>query len=35
MIDLYLLHWRGRFPLDETVEGFERLKRDGSGGRGR
>ncbi|MDT5210223.1 MAG: hypothetical protein QOF67_2638 [Mycobacterium sp.] len=21
-IDLYLLHWRGRAPLDETVEGF-------------
>ena len=29
MIDLYLLHWPGRFPLAETVEGFERLKRDG------
>jgi diketogulonate reductase-like aldo/keto reductase len=29
MIDLYLLHWRGTVPLAETVEGFERLKRDG------
>jgi aryl-alcohol dehydrogenase-like predicted oxidoreductase len=28
-IDLYLLHWRGTYPLAETVEGFERLKRDG------
>jgi diketogulonate reductase-like aldo/keto reductase len=28
-IDLYLLHWRGRFPLAETVEGFEALRRDG------
>jgi diketogulonate reductase-like aldo/keto reductase len=28
-IDLYLLHWRGSYPLVETVDGFERLKRDG------
>ncbi|HUF45813.1 MAG TPA: aldo/keto reductase [Aestuariivirgaceae bacterium] len=28
-IDLYLLHWRGSYPLTETVEAFERLKRDG------
>lgn len=28
-IDLYLLHWRGTVPLAETVEAFERLKRDG------
>ncbi len=28
-IDLYLLHWRGQFPLDETVSGFERLRTDG------
>ena len=28
-IDLYLLHWRGSVPLAETVEAFERLKRDG------
>jgi diketogulonate reductase-like aldo/keto reductase len=24
-IDLYLLHWRGRVPLDETLDGFGRL----------
>jgi diketogulonate reductase-like aldo/keto reductase len=28
-IDLYLLHWRGSIPLAETLEGFERLLRDG------
>ncbi len=28
-IDLYLLHWRGQYPLDETVSGFERLRSDG------
>jgi len=28
-LDLYLLHWRGRYPLAETVEAFERLKADG------
>jgi diketogulonate reductase-like aldo/keto reductase len=28
-IDLYLLHWRGQYPLDETVSAFERLKADG------
>lgn len=28
-IDLYLLHWRGRHPLAETVEAFEQLKADG------
>ncbi|MFI7867225.1 aldo/keto reductase [Ectopseudomonas khazarica] len=28
-IDLYLLHWRGRFPLAETVAGFERLREQG------
>lgn len=28
-IDLYLLHWRGRTPLSETVEGFERLREAG------
>ncbi|WP_159717867.1 aldo/keto reductase [Geminicoccus flavidas] len=28
-IDLYLLHWRGRYPLAETVAAFERLQRDG------
>lgn len=24
-LDLYLLHWRGRYPLKETVKAFERL----------
>ena len=28
-LDLYLLHWRGRIPLAETVAAFERLCRDG------
>jgi len=28
-IDLYLLHWRGGVPLQETVDAFERLKSDG------
>ena len=28
-IELYLLHWRGRHPLAETVEAFETLKADG------
>ena len=28
-LDLYLLHWRGRFPLQETIEGFERLALQG------
>lgn len=28
-IDLYLLHWRGSVPLDETMEGFEALKKAG------
>jgi diketogulonate reductase-like aldo/keto reductase len=28
-IDLYLLHWRGSVPLAETLEAFERLRRDG------
>jgi diketogulonate reductase-like aldo/keto reductase len=26
VIDLYLLHWRGRIPLEETLEAFERLR---------
>jgi diketogulonate reductase-like aldo/keto reductase len=26
-LDCYLLHWRGEFALEETVEAFERLKR--------
>ena len=28
-LDLYLLHWRGSVPLDETLEAFYRLERDG------
>lgn len=28
-LDLYLLHWRGRIPLAETVEAFERLHEAG------
>jgi diketogulonate reductase-like aldo/keto reductase len=28
-LDLYLLHWRGRVPLAETLEAFGRLARDG------
>lgn len=28
-LDLYLLHWRGQFPLAETVAGMETLKRQG------
>jgi diketogulonate reductase-like aldo/keto reductase len=28
-LDLYLLHWRGPVPLEETFAAFERLKDDG------
>jgi diketogulonate reductase-like aldo/keto reductase len=28
-LDCYLLHWRGRIPLAETLAAFERLVRDG------
>jgi diketogulonate reductase-like aldo/keto reductase len=28
-IDLYLLHWRGRYPLRDTVKAFERLLEQG------
>jgi diketogulonate reductase-like aldo/keto reductase len=28
-LDLYLLHWPGAIPLEETVEGFEALRRAG------
>ncbi|WP_158737201.1 aldo/keto reductase [Alteribacillus sp. YIM 98480] len=28
-VDLYLLHWRGGVPLEETVEGMEKLKAEG------
>jgi diketogulonate reductase-like aldo/keto reductase len=29
-LDMYLLHWRGRYPLDETVSAFESLVDEGS-----
>lgn len=28
-LDLYLLHWRGSVPLEETIEAVERLKAQG------
>lgn len=28
-LDMYLLHWRGSVPLDQTVDGLNTLKRDG------
>jgi diketogulonate reductase-like aldo/keto reductase len=28
-IDLYLLHWPGDVPLDETIQAFEALQREG------
>jgi len=28
-LDLYLLHWRNSIPLQETLEGFTALMRDG------
>lgn len=28
-LDLYLLHWRGRLPLEDTVEAFSQLVADG------
>ena len=28
-LDLYLLHWRGSVPLEETFAAFEKLKHDG------
>src|SRR4029450_13369991 len=28
-LDLYLLHWRGPVPLDETLAAFEALERQG------
>ena len=28
-LDCYLLHWRGRYPLAETVAAFERLQAEG------
>lgn len=32
-IDLYLLHWPGQYPLEETVKAFERLRETGKIGR--
>lgn len=29
VIDLYLLHWRGSYPLGETFEAFAKLQADG------
>lgn len=28
-IDLYMLHWRGAQPLEETIRAFEELKKEG------
>src|SRR5262249_19241204 len=28
-LDCYLLHWRGDYPLEDTIEAFARLRRDG------
>jgi diketogulonate reductase-like aldo/keto reductase len=28
-LDLYLLHWRGRYALDDTIAGFEALQQAG------
>jgi diketogulonate reductase-like aldo/keto reductase len=28
-LDMYLLHWRGSVPLEQTVEALDTLKRDG------
>lgn len=28
-LDLYLLHWRGHVPLQETIDSFEKLKAQG------
>lgn len=28
-LDVYLLHWRGRYPMEETVAAFERLRLEG------
>jgi diketogulonate reductase-like aldo/keto reductase len=29
-LDCYLLHWRGEYPLEETIDAFERLRDKGS-----
>src|SRR5262249_38972342 len=28
-LDCYLLHWRGSYPLEDTIAAFERLENDG------
>jgi diketogulonate reductase-like aldo/keto reductase len=28
-LDLYMLHWRGRHPLERTIAAFERLREEG------
>jgi diketogulonate reductase-like aldo/keto reductase len=28
-LDSYLLHWRGRYPLEDTIAAFAQLRRDG------
>lgn len=28
-LDLYLLHWMGSVPLEETIEGMEKLRKEG------
>jgi diketogulonate reductase-like aldo/keto reductase len=28
-LDCYLLHWRGDYPLEETIAAFEQLRQDG------
>ena len=28
-LDLYLLHWEGRYTLEETIDAFEKLKKSG------
>src|ERR1700704_2385524 len=28
-LDCYLLHWRGQYPLEDTVVAFESLRREG------
>jgi diketogulonate reductase-like aldo/keto reductase len=28
-LDCYLLHWRGQYPLEETIAAFDQLQRDG------
>src|SRR4028118_1449112 len=33
-LDLYLLHWRGGVPLEETLEAFERLRPAGKNAAG-